>query len=115
MRIRVTQLDDGPEELFDQVPFDADLMRQLPGADRPDYWLGALVRPLRWESGGGAASQVTHVILCARLVGEAIAPGMRDTAVNIAFVTDATLLGDRVLDFDKCAYIAIGFADVVST
>ena len=49
VRIRVTFIDDGHTipELDAAVPFEADLTRQLPGPDRPDYWIAVLAQPIR--------------------------------------------------------------------
>jgi hypothetical protein len=40
-------MDDAPEDLYDQLPLVAELIRQLPGDDRPDFSLGALQMPIR--------------------------------------------------------------------
>ncbi len=39
MRLAVTGVDHAPSELEDQTPFTIELIRQMPGPDRPDYWL----------------------------------------------------------------------------
>ena len=108
--IRVKSIDYAPDDLYDQAPFDVDLLREIPGPDRPDYWLGKLRKPLTWLN-DGAERQVTHVILTARHMGGSISPTMRNTGVNIAYVTDSSVALDSGLDFAKCTYVAIGVAD----
>ena len=107
MRLIVKSVEFAPEELHDQVPFVVDLIRRIPGPDRPDYWLGAVVLPLEWWVDGEERS-VQHVVLAARHAGTRIEPGVRDMTVGIAFVTDSTLLEDREFDGAKCEYVAIG-------
>jgi hypothetical protein len=110
MKITVTSVDYAPDDLYEQTPFEAELLRQIPGPDRPDYWLASLPKPLRWRR-DGKDTQVTHLVLAARWVGGQIARGMRTTPVNIAYVVDESLLTDAALDFQKSAYVAIGVAD----
>jgi hypothetical protein len=112
MEIRVTSVDYAPDDLYEQAPFTAKVLRKLPGPDRPDYWLAELAKPIRWAS-DGRASNITHLVLAARWVGGAIVSGMRNTPVNIAYVTDTSVLEDSQLDFKKCAYVAIGVADAL--
>ena len=107
MRLLITDVDHAPEELFDQVPFVVELIRQLPGVDRDDYWLGSVVLPLEWWVDGVERS-VRHVVLAARHAGARIEPGVSGLRVGIAFVTDSSLLEDREFDSAKCKYVAIG-------
>lgn len=113
MLARLTSVDQAPDELYEQLPVEADLLRKLHGPDRPDYWLAKPRKPLRWLQ-NGSESQVTHLVLAARWVGGEIKVGVVDAPINIAYVVDATLLQDQRLDFGKCAYVAIGTADVVA-
>lgn len=107
MQLVITGVDYAPSELEDQVPIIVDLIREIPGPDRPDYWLGRVQQPIRWSKDGQEIS-VTHVVLAARWVGTSIGPGARNLPVGIAYVTDPTLLEDSELDFSKCVYVAIG-------
>ena len=112
-RIRVTDVDSAPDELYEQTPFEASLLRKIPGPDRPDYWLAQLENPLRWLKDGNAI-QVTHLILAARWVGCEICQTMQHTPINIAYVVNPEALQDPTLDFGKCAYVAIGTADAIA-
>ncbi len=107
MRLLIPNVDHAPEELHDQVPFVVELLRRLPGPDRSDYWLGTVVLPLEWWVSGEERS-VRHVVLAARHAGQRIESGVGELAVNIAFVTDPTLLEDTRLDLAKCRFAAIG-------
>jgi hypothetical protein len=113
MQLTVHDVDYAPEELHEQTPIVVDLLRQIPGDDRPDYWLGAVQRPIRYMKDNRELS-ITHLILAARWVGTQIAPGVRNLPVGIAFVTDATLVEDERLDFQKCDYVAIGISSETS-
>lgn len=112
MKVVVRSIDTGPTDLEHQVPFQATLLREMAGRDRPDYWLARLDKPLQWAQ-PEQDSEITHIILAARAVGDSISAGMRNTGVGIAYVMDMTLLQDERLDFAKCSYVAIGFADAV--
>ena len=111
MELVVTSVDHAPEELHRQVPFVVELKRQLPGPDRPDYWLGQLVRPLTWID-QNHEKQITHVIVAARWHGTQIGENFENLPIGLAYVIDATQLNDQVVDFAKCTYIAIGMATV---
>ncbi len=109
MQLTITTVDYAPEDLYEQVPFVVDLIRQVPGNDRPDYWVGALQVPIRWLV-DNQVREVTHLIVAARWQGTAIAPGAENLPVGIAYVTDPSVLNDEHLDLAKCAYVAIGIS-----
>jgi hypothetical protein len=109
MQLTITSVDYAPGELHDQVPIIVKLLREIPGDDRPDYWLGEVQNPIRWIV-NNHEKQITHVVLAARWEGTRIEPSVKDLPVGIAYVTDQSLLDDSKLEFKKCSYVAIGFA-----
>ena len=109
-KLSITSVDLGPEELKGQTPLLIELLRELPGPDRPDYWLGRAVNPIRWIE-GGVERQITHVVAAARLPNTRIESRVENLPVGIAFVIDMSQLEDEALDFAKCRYVAIGVAD----
>lgn len=113
MQLTITLLDEASPELEAQLPLVVELLKKLPGPDRPDYWIGALMSPLRWKD-GGEARECTHVALCTRVRGESIEMGMRSRALEIYAVTDRSLLFDGLCEPGKRRYAAIGFADETS-
>lgn len=113
MRIRITSVDNAPDELYEQTPFEAALLREVPGPDRPDYWLAELSRPLLWRR-GAAETPVNYLVLAARWQGTKIGAGMRGLPVGIAYVVDESVLADAELDFAKCVYVAVGAADEIT-
>jgi hypothetical protein len=113
IKFRISGVDYAPNELYDQVPFEAFLIRCIPGPDRPDYWLAELASPLSWINHGTQVS-ITHLILSSRYQGEQIRRGARQLAVGIAFVTDQSVLLDKELKFRKGAYVAIGIMDDIT-
>ncbi len=128
---RIDRVDSGPQQLIDAVPCRIRMLRVLPGPDRPDYCLGVLDVPvthhttlaLLTEAGvdvrtadpqmsrvlddGTVWLQVFGVVLCARLAGQQVRPGMADLSVNVAYVVDNSLLQDDRLDFRKVLFAAI--------
>jgi hypothetical protein len=113
VELTVTGVDYAPPELNDQVPFKVKLLRLIPGHDRPDYWLGEVSQPLLWIR-NNQRIEITHLILCARWQGTRIEPQVQDLPIGIAYVTDSTQLADQTVDFEKCDYVAIGFAHETS-
>jgi hypothetical protein len=109
----ISDVDSAPEDLPDQTPFTATLLRRMPGKDRPDYWLARLTKPLRWEQPTGPPRPVTHLIISSRYEGTTVTEEMNGLVVGIAYVTDDSLLEDESLDFEKCRYVAIGTASTI--
>jgi len=110
MRFIVTSVDYAPDDLHSQTPFRGSILRKIPGPDRPDYHLAQLDSPLKWKKEGEEVP-VSHIVLAARWVGGVLTESMRYTPVNIAYVTDLSVLKDERLDFAKCHYCAVGIAD----
>ena len=110
MKVRVTSVDYAPPELEDRTPFDAEILKMIPGSDRQDYWIAVLTKPIRWLR-QGQESEVRHIIIKARWQGTEIGPGMKQVPIGISYVTDSSVMSDSCLDFKKCAYVAIGVAD----
>lgn len=109
MELTITSVDYAPEELDKQTPLVVHLLREMPGDDRPDYWLGEVETPIKWIH-DNFEIEITHLILAARWEGTRIEPNVKDLPVGIAFVTDQSLLNDEKLDFKKCSYVAIGIS-----
>ncbi len=103
----ISDVSNGPEELYDQMPFIVEFVRLLAGPDRQDYWLGSVVLPLEWWVDGEERS-VRYVVLATRNAEQSLDTDTRDTPVDIAFVTDQTLLGDARFDEAKCRFVASG-------
>jgi hypothetical protein len=113
MQLTISSVDYAPEELYDQVPIVAELIRELPGDDRPDYWLAKSQRPIKWIK-DNVENTIIYIILAARWAGTQISPGVDNLPVGIAYVIDETLLQDPRLDFKKCVYVAIGISSETS-
>lgn len=109
MELTISSVDYAPEDLYDQTPFSVKVLRELPGEDRPDYWLCELRKPLNWSK-DGQNRKATHIVLAARWQGTKIQSGIHDLPVGIAFVTDASLLNDSRFTMSKAAYASVGIA-----
>jgi hypothetical protein len=125
--VSVTRLDGAPQELEWQLPLNGELYRLMAGSDRPDYSLMVLERPLHFypkdgfdlgrveadqrvlDRRGRQMVRVHALLLCARFVGQQLHPGMRDLAVNLAYVIDNTLARDATVDFGKIEFAAVGY------
>lgn len=113
MKLTITGVDYAPEGLDSQVPIVVKLIREIPGDDRPDYWIGEVKTPIRWID-QNHEKEITHLVLAARWEGTRIEPNAKDLPVGIAYVTDLSLLDDTKLDMKKCVYVAIGFSHETS-
>ena len=124
----ITRLDVGPDEFSAVLPLRARVIRVMPGSDRSDYVLCYAERPIPFRppagfdlarvhpesvtrDAGGELVAVQGIVICTRLVGETFSSGMKDLAVNIAYVIDNTLTRDPAVDFGKLEFAAIGFID----
>jgi hypothetical protein len=95
----------------DQIPLRITLLREIPGPDRPDYWLGALQEPFHWESKEDGPFEISHLVIAAQWEGTGVQPGITRLPVGVAYVVDPSLLEDEVLDLDKVRYVAHAVAD----
>ena len=68
MEVTISYVDPPPKELDSQLPIVINLLRELPGNDRSDYWLGKLKSPIKTNEFG----LITHVVLAACWVGQHI-------------------------------------------
>jgi hypothetical protein len=93
-----------PDELNEQLPVTISIVRQIPGSDRPDYWLAKCETPLYWKE---RSLTINNIIVGCRLSGVEIKKGIGNVTLNIAYVIDESILRDNELSFDKCIYIAI--------
>lgn len=110
MRFTITSVDYAPEELYAQGPIRGGVLRQIPGPDRPDYFVAQLDQPLKWNCGKEEVG-VSHLVLAVRWAGGVLTSTMKHTPVNIALVLDLSVLTDAKVDFQKCHSLAIGVAD----
>jgi len=109
MELKVTDVDYAPDELYDQVPLKFQLLKEIPGSDRTDYWIAKCLTPIRWID-DNCAKEITHVVVAARWEGTRIEPNVKNLPIGISYVTDESVLTDEFLDFNKCRYVAIGIS-----
>ena len=100
-----------PGDKSDHVPLRVTVLRQIPGSDRPDYWLGAVQEPFHWVSNEDGPFEIAHLVFAAQWEGTAVRPGITRLPVGIAYVVDPSLLDDDLLDLDKIRYVAHAVAD----
>ena len=60
MQLTITSVDYAPEELDEQIPIVAELLRELPGDDRPNYWLARTTR-VRYDGYQSRASAALRI------------------------------------------------------
>lgn len=109
MKPSVTSVDHAPEELYEETPFIVKVVRQIPGPDRPYYWLGELGRPLKWIV-ENIEREVSHLIIASRRAGAQIEPHVENLPVGLACLADAIQLDEPSVDFGKSRCVAIGAA-----
>lgn len=102
IKLRLIDCDYAPEDMEKQLPVSCQLIRMIPGNDRPDYWIAKCDRSIKYGD-----STIKYLVLAPRFVGAKIEKGMGTIAVNVAYVIDETITQDTTLNFDKCRYVAI--------
>ncbi|HEX9391162.1 MAG TPA: hypothetical protein VF928_07605 [Usitatibacteraceae bacterium] len=112
MRLTITSVDHAPEKFHAITPIEVRLIRRLPGPDRPDYWLGEVLKPFEYMVDAGTLV-ARHFILAARWQGTQIEPKVENLPINIAVVTDDSQLTELCVDFAKSNFVAIGLANEV--
>lgn len=132
-RLRIDRIDLGPGDLPPQLPAEARLLRQIAGADRPDYFFAVLDEAIAYRTtlsamqklgvDPGAADpqliklnddgtvdlRVFAIAFAARNVGESPHVGMKELPVSLAYVVDNSALRDETLDLSKLIYVAVAF------
>lgn len=110
MKLTVTAVDE-PHEIESRLPLTIDLIRQMPGSDRPDYWLGKPAAPIIW-SHLGQRRQIDYVVLASRHEGRKIESGARGILAALCYVTDPEMADAAAVDFKLTPYVAIATVDV---
>lgn len=112
MNIVIKSIDHAPDDLDDQLPIRARLVRTLAGTDRRGRtcWLAELTTPISWARDGVTRS-IDHLVVAARWQGTSIEAGA-EIPVNISYVTNDAILSSDVLDLDHTEYVAIGMAKI---
>ncbi|MFC7673256.1 hypothetical protein ACFQWH_09255 [Mycolicibacterium sp. GCM10028919] len=125
-RFVLTEMDIGPDDLYAQLPALVVDARMFPGDDRPDYCIGLLERPLRFQPpatfdmaradprciGDDVGSRflwIYALVVCPRIVGDRFHRGMTNLVVNVAYVIDSSQAGDKALHFEKCEPVGFGY------
>lgn len=107
--IEITSISEGPEELTYQLPINAKIIKQVPGKDRPDYFIAELEKSIVWVNKSNKENvEVSHLILCTKKKSQQITKNMKDVIVAIAYVLHDSVLIESTLNFKKCKYIAVG-------
>ena len=113
MKLIIDNIDYAPSELHDQLPIIANLIKIMPGEDRPDYWLCSVHKPIRWIK-NNHEYQIEHLVIAARWAGTKIKKGIKHLPIGISYVIDVSLLNDEKFIFSKSSYVAIGLASDIN-
>ncbi|WP_018127417.1 hypothetical protein [Balneola vulgaris] len=109
--IEISNVEKGPKELMLQLPIQAEVVKQLPGKDRPDYFLAKLESPVLWvDKARGINLEISYMVICSKFKGQKIDNGMKDLKIAIAYVIDDSIINDNLLSLKKLKYVAIGDA-----
>lgn len=102
IKLRLIDCDVAPENMSKQLPVECIIERTIPGSDRPDYSIAVCKTPLYYDG-----QAIKYLVLAPRFVGEHINKNTHEIVLGVAFVTDDSLIKDKVLSFEKCKYVAI--------
>ena len=110
IRFELKNADSCPNDLPEQLPIRISVLRQMPGPDTSNYWLAKCDAPVRWNE---RDRDINYLIVGCRFVGVEMKKGIGEIALNVAYVTDESILKDRKTNFEKCAYVAICMAEEI--
>lgn len=88
-------------------PMSVRIIRRLNSEDGAEYWLGELPSKIAYEKAGRTIS-VKYAVVAPGWQGMSFVDAFEDGRVNLAYVTDETLLQDTSMDFAKADYVAFG-------
>lgn len=102
MHFRLIDCDYAPKDMAEQLPIECIIERTIPGSDRPDYSIAVCKTPLYYNG-----QEIKYLVLAPRFVGEHINEHTHEVFLGVAYVTDDSLIKDKVISFEKCKYVAI--------
>jgi hypothetical protein len=109
--IEISSISKGPKELTYQLPIAAKVIQQIPGKDRPDYFVAELEKSIFWvDEKKNINTEISYVVIASKKKSQSVESSMKDVILAIAYVTDESVLSDTTLSFKKCTYIADGVA-----
>jgi hypothetical protein len=112
--IEITSISKGPDELTYQLPISAKIIKQIPGKDRPDYFIAKLEKSIVWVNKSDSENkEISHIVLCSKKKNQDVSKDMKGVIIAIAYILHDSVLTDSKLNFKKCKYIAVGTANAV--
>lgn len=111
MKLLISSVDTGPDELTSALPINARLVRQLPGPDRPDYWLVQIVSPLSLQV-RGKQIECKHAVIAARFFGYSLDLPTVSIAIGFAIVVDDAQIIEPEVKFQYIEYLAVCEASI---
>ena len=104
----LTKFENAPSWLIARSSISLEPIRPLKSDDGSQYILSKLMTPIVTTE-----RTITHFVVGARNQGERLRKGVENLPVNIAVVTDNTLLDDDEMDFEKGEFIGQGIGSVI--
>lgn len=102
MRVKLISCDYAPADMPEQLPISCEVIRRIPGEDRPDYYIARCEQDIRYNR-----YTIRYLIIAPRFFGQELKQNLDEIALGVAYVGDESLLKDDKLDFNKCTYVAI--------
>jgi len=103
-RFSLYEADFCPDDFINQLPILIQVIRKIPGSDRPDYWIAKSETPIFWKDRN---MTINYVIVANYFYGEKLDKNVKSIVLNVAFVVDESVINDKTLDFNKSFPIAI--------
>ena len=128
----IEKIDVGPDDLLDQLPLLGQVLKVMPGPDRPDYVVAKLNKPISYKVSrrelkrakiryeelppevivwkrSKATITITGLLFIPHFVGANFHHGMVDMPIAIAYVLDPAVFTDEVLNLSKACPVGAGF------
>ena len=102
MKVKLLDCDYAPADLPEQLPIICEVIRKIPGEDRPDYYLVRCEKEIKYNK-----YTIRYLVIAPRFMGQELRENVDEIALGVAYVGNISLLEDNVLDFNKCTYVAV--------
>ena len=105
MVLRIEMLNNSSmEELIEKKYLFVQYVKRLHNEDNSDYLLCKLLSPVTGKE------QITYLVVGGRFENQLIKKGIKNLTVNIAYVTNNSLLDEDYMDFSKGEFVGFGKA-----
>lgn len=102
IKLKLIDCDYAPKDMPEQLPIECTILRTIQGSDRSDYSIAVCNKSIHFGE-----QVIRYLVVAPRFIGEHIDEGTKEITFGVAYVLDDSLIGDEIISFEKCKYVAI--------